>query len=308
MYDIIGDVHGHADALVALLKKLGYQQRAGAWRHSERQLISVGDLIDRGPGQRETVDILRAMVEAGSAQVIMGNHELNAVAWVLPDGQGDYLRKHSPGNLKHHQAFLEQAKPNSDWYHSTLDWFRSLPLYLDLPTCRVVHACWHKPSKQVVDDHTTAENQLRSEADWYAAHDRQHQLHGAVETLCKGLEVDLPNGLHFHDKAGVKRTAMRTRWWHQHSNNYRALALGVEPVERLPDADIPNSAMPGYDANKPVFFGHYWMRGTPHVLTPKVACLDWSVTQPQGRLVAYRFDGESQLNNDKFTWVMAFGS
>lgn len=304
MYDIIGDVHGHADQLIALLKKLGYEKKLGAWRHSERQLISVGDLIDRGPLQRETVDTLRAMVDAGSAQVIMGNHELNAVAWTLPDGQGDFLRKHSAGNLKHHREFLLQAKPESDWYSSTLAWFRQLPLYLNLPECRIVHACWHEPSKQVVDDHTCAANKLRDEAAWYAAHDREHKLHHAIETLCKGLEVALPDGLHFHDKAGVKRTAMRTRWWQQHSAKYRDLALGVEPLHSLPDRDIPNTVMPGYAADKPVFFGHYWMRGEPHVLTPQVACLDWSVTQPKGRLVAYRYDGEQQLSNDKFIWVM----
>ncbi len=46
-YDIIGDVHGHADVLVALLRKLGYRERAGAWRHPERTAVFLGDFIDR---------------------------------------------------------------------------------------------------------------------------------------------------------------------------------------------------------------------------------------------------------------------
>src|SRR5690554_7046201 len=75
MYDIIGDVHGHADQLEALLKKLGYNYKNGAYSHSERKLISVGDLCDRGPAQRRTIDIIRAMHEADQAHVIMGNHE-----------------------------------------------------------------------------------------------------------------------------------------------------------------------------------------------------------------------------------------
>ena len=302
MFDIIGDVHGHADHLEALLRKLGYQHRQGAWRHAERQLISVGDLIDRGPGQRQTVDIMRAMVEAGSAQVVMGNHELNAVAWTIPDGQGDFLRAHSPGNLKHHQEFLQQANPESDWYRSTLDWFQTLPLYLDLPQCRIVRACWHEPSLVVVEDYTDPQARLHDSA-WHTAHEAGHPLHEAIEVLCKGWEVKLPDGLHFHDKAGVKRTAMRTRWWHDKAKNYRALALGVEPLESLPDKNIPGTNMPGYSSDKPVFFGHYWMRGRPQVLSPKIACLDWSVTVPGGCLVAYRFDGESQLTNDKLIWV-----
>lgn len=37
MYDLIGDIHGHADALQQLLKKLGYSRQNGVYRHPERQ-------------------------------------------------------------------------------------------------------------------------------------------------------------------------------------------------------------------------------------------------------------------------------
>ena len=33
-YDIIGDIHGHADALEKLLEKLGYQKHQGVYKHS----------------------------------------------------------------------------------------------------------------------------------------------------------------------------------------------------------------------------------------------------------------------------------
>ena len=40
--------------------------------------------------------------------------------------------------------------------------------------------------------------------------------------------------------------------------------------------------------------------GTP----PNVACLAYSVASEEGgKLVAYRWDGEQQLRNDKFIWV-----
>jgi hypothetical protein len=64
--DIIGDVHGQFDKLVALLTNLGYRDSGGAWRHSSRSAIFVGDLIDRGPKQLATVDLVRRMVEAGA--------------------------------------------------------------------------------------------------------------------------------------------------------------------------------------------------------------------------------------------------
>jgi len=54
MYDLIGDIHGYAAELEALLKALGYERRGGAYRHSERKAIFLGDFIDRGPGTQET--------------------------------------------------------------------------------------------------------------------------------------------------------------------------------------------------------------------------------------------------------------
>jgi hypothetical protein len=51
-----------------------------------------------------------------------------------------------------------------------------------------------------------------------------------------------------------------------------------------------------------VFVGHYWLTGTPRQLAPNVACTDYSVAKG-GKLVAYRWDGESILTEDKFKWV-----
>ena len=49
MYDLIGDIHGHADALEGLLLKMGYARKCGAFTHPERQAIFLGDFLDRGP-------------------------------------------------------------------------------------------------------------------------------------------------------------------------------------------------------------------------------------------------------------------
>lgn len=69
--DIIGDVHGHADRLEALLHELGYENRHGTWRHPSRTAIFVGDFVDRGPGQLRTLELVRAMMDAGSARATM---------------------------------------------------------------------------------------------------------------------------------------------------------------------------------------------------------------------------------------------
>jgi aryl-alcohol dehydrogenase-like predicted oxidoreductase len=84
-YDIIGDIHGQLDALERLLRRLGYDYADGVWRHPQRQALFLGDLIDRGPGSREAVATVRRMVAAGSARCVMGNHELNAIAYQTRD-------------------------------------------------------------------------------------------------------------------------------------------------------------------------------------------------------------------------------
>jgi hypothetical protein len=92
-YDIIGDIHGQADKLHALLGKLGYVQRQGAYRHPSRKAIFVGDFIDRGPKQVDSVMTARRMIDNGSALAVMGNHEFNAIAWHTedPDQPGEFF-------------------------------------------------------------------------------------------------------------------------------------------------------------------------------------------------------------------------
>jgi len=63
MYDLIGDIHGYAAELKALLVKMDYREKDGVWQHPERKVIFLGDFVDRGPEQVETVDIARSMVE-----------------------------------------------------------------------------------------------------------------------------------------------------------------------------------------------------------------------------------------------------
>jgi hypothetical protein len=73
MYDLIGDIHGHADELRALLDYLGYRpDAAGIMRHEGgRQVIFLGDYVDRGPKIRETLQLVRSMVDGGAALALL---------------------------------------------------------------------------------------------------------------------------------------------------------------------------------------------------------------------------------------------
>ena len=141
-YDLVGDIHGHANALHRLLSKLGYAKCKGVFRHPERQMIFVGDFIDRGPQQREVLRIARSMCEAGTARAVMGNHEFNAIGWAAQDEDGAFLRSHSAKNGNQHSKFLLQTGENSAAHKDAIDWFRTLPVWLDLPGFRVVHPSW----------------------------------------------------------------------------------------------------------------------------------------------------------------------
>jgi hypothetical protein len=78
------------------------------------------------------------------------------------------------------------------------------------------------------------------------------------------------------------------------------------PVQRgveRPDIPIPVAeTIP--EPDRPTFIGHYWLdpREALAPLTQMVACVDYSVAKG-GPLVAYRFDGEAQLVDEKFVAV-----
>ncbi|WP_417521849.1 metallophosphoesterase [Marinobacter sp.] len=298
MYDLIGDIHGHASELKALLTKMDYQEVGGVWQHPERKVIFLGDFVDRGPEQIETVQIARNMVKSGNALAVMGNHEFNAVAWATPDPQnpGEYLRPHTDKNLKQHQAFLDQVGEGSRLHLGMLEWFKSLPLFLDLPELRVIHASWHPKYIKSVKQFTDAQNRLLPEA-WEASAREGSEAYEAIETLLKGLEIPLPGEHYFLDKEKNKRTDIRTKWWQTGNLTYRDLAMvpGSE-IEKIPHEPVEAHILPGYDGEKPVFVGHYWMKGEPAPLSKHVACLDYSVAgDTPGKLCSYRFQAHQQV-------------
>jgi len=307
-YDIIGDVHGQLHKLEALLDRLGYRERSGVRRHPERQAIFVGDFIDRGEHGVEVVDTVRRMVDSGAALAVMGNHELNAIAWHTRDASdpGEYLRPHwrepwGEKNRKQHAAFLAQVEHRIELHREIVQWFLTLPLWLELPALRVVHACWHEPAmawlSAKVDGRRCLPGTLLPEATKEPAGGKKGEAmstFAAVEFLTKGVEVALPQGHSFEDKDGITRREVRIRWWDEQSSSYRDLALVPDGAERLPDVPVPQNMRPRVPGGKPTFFGHYWMTGRPAPLSPSAACVDYSAGKG-GPLVAYRYEAGAPL-------------
>jgi len=291
-YDIIGDVHGHANTLEKLLQELGYKKKHGAYSHPSRQAVFVGDIIDKGPKIREALSIVRSMVDSGSAQMVLGNHEVNAIGWQYPDTDGDYLRKRTDENRKQHQETLE-AFPDPKEQMANVKWFQTLPLSLDLGGIRVVHAAWNDDfHKEAGKTPYESFSLLYSFSEYLPARER-------YEVLCKGYETELPDGLTFKDDKGKERKHLRTKWWKgAKGRTYRDLTLN----ETLPAPEIevidPKLPQEDYSGDAPVFFGHYAADPSQLILTTKIACLDYGIFNGSP-LYAYRWDGEQTLNADK---------
>ncbi|MBV8517413.1 MAG: polynucleotide kinase-phosphatase [Acidobacteria bacterium] len=76
-FDLIGDVHGCYDELVALLDRLGYERTESGLRHpAGRKAVLLGDLVDRGPKTPEVLELVMQMVQDEAALAVPGNHDI----------------------------------------------------------------------------------------------------------------------------------------------------------------------------------------------------------------------------------------
>ena len=302
--DFIGDIHGHAGQLKKLLDHLGYQVIDGAHHHPERTVVFLGDYIDRGPDVGETLRVVRAMVDAGTAIALMGNHEYNALAWFTPRPNSDLpCRRHTPERHEQFRASLESLGGGiEEW----VEWFRTCPLWLDTPRFRAVHASWDPRAKDLMANSLSEQGEVFTTSVVQETSVPGSPAFRAIEHLLKGREIDLPTGVVTRDHHGGERRRMRIRWFERpEGRGYHEYILGNH--HGVPETPVPDSAVMDLEAYPsdavPVFFGHYWMRGKqPRLLAPNVACLDWSVTDG-GPLVAYRFSGESTLDDARFEYV-----
>jgi hypothetical protein len=262
--DIVGDVHGEADALCALVHRLGGDLERG---EVARPLIFVGDLVDRGPDSPRVVELVARLVDQGLAQCVLGNHELNLLLGKARQGNGWFMGSpdafQPPGEPGQRVQF--ESVPASPAYRDDiLDFFARLPLALERPGLRVVHAAWHEPSmtrlrgkgsptllarryegtiRKKLEAKGTLDLQTAELARWAELKDRElrptellqahqkaavaQQMDNPVKVLTSGLEGELPlTEMQF--AGGRWRQVGRLPWWSE------------------------------YEDDCPVVVGHYW--------------------------------------------------
>lgn len=305
-YDLIGDVHGCAESLALLLQKLGYRLDQGAYQHPDRKVVFLGDIVDRGPKIRESVQIVKRMVDAGHAHIVMGNHEYNLLSYLTESREKDcYLREHSPRHFRILKETLEQYEAYPDEMDELLEWIRDIPLYLEFDHFRVVHACWHQ---ELIDqfEKTYTEHRLTDQLLQRSAIQGTFEW-ALLDRLLRGTHLRLPNDEVMISRDGFKRRFFRTKFWLQEPQHYADVVFQPDPLpshiaRRKLSAQDFDDLLYYQPSEKPLFIGHYWREGEPELVADNIACIDYSAVK-FGKLVAYRMDDEPSLRKDKFVWV-----
>lgn len=219
--DIVGDLHGEIDALKNLMGHLGYD--SSGLHPDGRRLVFLGDLTDRGPDSPAVVELVQRLVEAGRAQCVLGNHDLNILLG---------YRKHD-----NHWFYGEEwALDGSDQMTPAVladeatrqrvtAFFRTLPVALEREDLRVIHACWNEAAivtVREVSDVVALHNEHAAEI---AA---EHQQKPEMETVERGLEIQNRNPVKMLTSgperpaakpfwsSGKERRQERVRWWHDY--------------------------------------------------------------------------------------------
>ena len=141
---VIGDVHGRFDLLMELVNKLPYTD----------DLCFVGDVIDRGPQSKEVVDF----IIDNNHKCVLGNHE-EFLNFTFIDGindpkmdtlqmwlqNGGYDTLNSFGNFEENDLDILPLE-------NYLDWFKSLPLYIEHKHFLITHSYAHNGKNTPYDD------------------------------------------------------------------------------------------------------------------------------------------------------------
>jgi serine/threonine protein phosphatase 1 len=122
---VIGDVHGHYDGLLQLVDfcKVAHEDR----------VYFLGDVIDRGPKSAEVVKWIREH----NYPCLMGNHEVMLLTSFNHGIIDEMSLRHwlPSGGDTTLESYGDAGIPQDD-----IDWFASLPSYIDLGNVFLVHA------------------------------------------------------------------------------------------------------------------------------------------------------------------------
>jgi hypothetical protein len=212
--DVVGDVHGEIAALRALLENLGHSPEG---LHAEgRRLVFVGDLVDRGPNSPAVVRVVRSIVDAGRAQCVLGNHELNILLG-NPKSDNSWFFGHEPP-----RTLGPQLRADGRDREEILAFLATLPLALERADVRVVHACWDdamiaaaRAATDVRELYQSYRGRIEQALRLLGIEERlavklAHQNRNPAKLLTSGPEEKAAEPF---ETLGVLRNERRVAWW-----------------------------------------------------------------------------------------------
>ncbi len=332
--DLIGDIHGEIEALRRLLRRLGVDiERARV----ERPLVFVGDLIDRGPDSVAVVELVEHLVRAGVAQCVLGNHEFNVLRGKVKQGNGWFIPHEEMRAGREPDGWFAGTKrvpfdsrgASSDERARILRFISELPLALEGPALRVVHAAWDANAVECVRagqvslseegsstqlkrpvfvgapsfadmENPTVMPKYHSElAEWMV----HYQNSDPLKLLTSGPERPIGPQKNPRYLAGKWRILERSPWWQQDADP-RAVVFG-HYWRRRPDSDLPGKSEV-FEEDGP----WHWLG--PH---RQAFCIDYCVgyrfmaryhgKEPgkTGALAAMRWPERTLIFDDSVLWI-----
>ena len=270
-YDIIGDVHGYASLLKALFKQLNYSATGNSYFHPlGRKIVFVGDLINRGPDSIKVLNLIRKMHSQKQAFCVLGNHEFRLI-----------------------QNFVKNPSSIDPSLVEFIPWIRSLPLFLEFPKFRVVHAAWHfssikkLKSQSVEDDNFILSTMLPDSV-----------FKRPVQIILQGIHITLPQDWSYSDRFGITREKARMRWWEKDRNCINGSNF-FPKSEKYSNSFFKNNCELGIEyyskSEKPVFVGHYCLPPNEPKINDNVICVDGCVSCDKV-LWAYRYNNDRVID------------
>jgi hypothetical protein len=258
--DVIGDIHGEGEALQGLLHALGYAADGG--HPAGRRLVFIGDLCDRGPDSPGVIARVARLVSEGRAQCLLGNHELNILRAAPKSGNGWFF---ADDHDRARGKYPDSTPVHPDQRGRFQAFFASLPVALERPDLRLVHAAW-MPSAIAELRAAPASDSLLA---FYDGHARRADIEwrsNPMATLAVeewrtwGRSLDDPDA-----RVPLLEAMGRSDQLFQMSNPLRVVTSGVERLARSPFYASGKWRMVNriawwdeYADEVPVMFGHYW--------------------------------------------------
>jgi hypothetical protein len=217
-------------------------------------------VIDRGPDSVATVEIIRHLVEAGVAQMILGNHELNVLERLEKEGNG-WIEEHTlrPDGWFDRGVRVDFASRQATAQEQAeiRSFFATLPLVLESDALRVVHAAWDTAAIAAARDAPDL-------ASFLALRSEPAETHALADAPTSEALADPEVPVSFHPEL-ARRLLLE-----QNGRPAKVITSGRERC--IPDGTAPRftggkwrmlerDAWWEHDGDeRKVVFGHYWRR------------------------------------------------